>query len=189
MEGAEKVLEEIYKTLGIIFTPKIVNIPVCNVKVKSLDISLATNILNYKIKKKIIVSINNVPILPRTNEIIKSKIASIPLIDSSGITSNLNIVNDIFIKRKPIPWRELPNDLKVKLLGEIKTKWPQYYQEGIKIIGIYDSIPIGKIKTLKVDENNGILSFNLKNEYTDEKRTNLLVFKFLKDDVLRSIAF
>jgi len=188
MEGAEKVLEEIYKTLGIISKPEIIDIPICNVDIKSLDVTLTTSVLNYKIEK-VSGAIIDVLILPRANEMMRSKVVNIPLICSIDIVSNLDIVNDIFIKRKPTPWRELSNDLKVKLLSEIKTKWPQHYQEGIKIIGIYDSIPIGKIKTLKVDEETGILSFNLKNEYTNEKRTNLVVFKFLKDDTLRSIAF
>lgn len=188
MEGAEKVLEEIYKTLGLVSKPEIIDIPVCDVDIKSLDVSLTPKVFEYKIEK-ILSTIIDAPILPRANEIIKSEVVNVPLIYSSDIISSLDIVNDIFIKRKPILWRDLSNDLKVKLLSEIKTKWPQYYQEGIKIIGIYESIPIGKVKTLKVDEETGILSFNLKNEYIDEKRTNLLVFKFLKDDILRSIAF
>lgn len=90
-----------------------------------------------------------------------SKISFIPIEIDIRLGSNIEIINNVFIKRYPTPWKELPDETKVKLLYEIKTRW-ESYSEGLKIIGVYKDIPVARVKTLIVDKNTGILSFNLK---------------------------
>ncbi|MBC7319952.1 hypothetical protein H5T89_04850 [bacterium] len=187
MERTEKVLEEVYKVLGIAFTPKIIDIPIHSTEINSLDVNLVTRISKYEIGK-ISNPVVEVTVALDTEGKIKRKIIDIPIFFLVNIVTDLVIINSIFIKRYPNSWRNLPEETKVKLLTEIKAKWPQYL-EGIKIIGVYNDIPIGRVKSIRVDERTGILSFNLKEESVEENRVNLLVFKFLKDETLRSIAF
>jgi len=188
MEGAEKILEEIYRTLGLTLTPKVIDVPIERIEVRSLDLTLDIRFSNYELER-ISGKIVDVPIRPTVDERLRGKIISILPVFTVNIKTDSEVINDVFIRKSPILWRDIPNELKIKLLAEIKTRWSENYSEGIEIIGIYEDIPIGRIKTIKVDERTGVLSFNLKKEFTDEKRTNLLVFKFLNDNVLRSIAF
>jgi len=188
MEGAEKILEEIYRGLGLTLTPKIIDVPIERIEVRSLDLTLDIRFSNYELER-IFGSIIDVPILPAVNERLRSTIVSVLPVFPVNIKTDSEVINNIFIRKSPILWRDIPNELKIRLLAEIRTRWSENYSAGIEIIGIYEDVPIGRIKTIKVDERTGILSFNLKKEFTDEKRTNLLVFKFLKDNILRSIAF
>lgn len=187
MEGTEKVLEEVYKALGIVFAPKIIDIPIHSTEIVSLDVSLVTKISNYEIGR-ISNSIVEVTLGLDKERKMKGRVNSIPISFSVNTVTNLGIINGVFIKRYPSLWKDLPEETKIKLLTEIKVKWPQYL-EGIKIIGVYKDIPIGRVKSIRVDERTGILSFNLKEESVEEKRANLLVFRFLKDETLRSIVF
>lgn len=187
MERTEKVLEEIYKVLGIDFNPTVVDVPIYNTEIRTIDVNLVTRIFSLEIERLYSKPVK-VPITLDEKEKMRSEINNIFLSFPVNITANLSIINAVFIKRYPCSWRDLPEETKIKLLSEIKDKWPQY-MEGIKIIGVYKDIPLGRVKSLLVDEKTGILSFNLKEEYIEEKKTNLIVFKFLKDETIRSIAF
>lgn len=187
MERTEKVLEEIYKVLGVNFTPVIVDIPIYSTEIKSIDVNLVAKVSKIEIERiyskpvKVIITLDK-------EEKVRGRINSLLISFLTSIVTNLSIVNSVFIRRYPGSWKDLPEETKIKLLAEIKNKFPQYI-EGIKIIGVYKDIPLGRIRNLLVDEKTGILSFNLKEEYIEEKRANLLVFRFLKDETLRSIAF
>ncbi|MCX7795866.1 MAG: hypothetical protein N2380_05035 [bacterium] len=186
MERTEKVLEEIYKVLGINFAPTVVNVPIHSIEIKSIDVELIAKISGLEIERfhsKLV----GVSILDK-EEKLKGKINNISISFLTNISSNLGVVNSVFIKRYPNSWKDLPEEIRIKLIAEIRDRWPQYI-DGIKIIGVYKDIPLGRIKNLLVDEKTGILSFNLREEYTEEKKANLIVFKFLKDETLRSIAF
>ncbi len=187
MERTEKVLEEIYRILGIDFAPIIVDVPIYNTEIKSIDVNLVARISKVEIER-IYGKPVKVTIALDREEKIRSKVNNVFVYFPIGIVTNLSIVNSVFIRRYPGSWKDLPEETKIKLLAEIKNKFPQYI-EGIKIIGVYKDIPLGRIRNLLVDEKTGILSFNLKEEYIEEKRANLLVFRFLKDETLRSIAF
>lgn len=187
MERTATIIEEIYKILGADFKPKIIDEPLYNIEIKTSDMTLNTEIQEYKIEK-ISGRVVDEKILSPEKERFSSKISSIPIVINAKIDSKIEVINDIFIKKYPMLWKDLPDEIKVKLLYEIKNQFPTY-TEGLKIIGIYKDIPIDRVKVLMVDENTGILSFNLKNNVTGGNRKDLLVFKFLHDDKLRSIAF
>lgn len=187
MERATSIIEEIYRILGTDFKPKIIDEPLNIIEVKSFSITLDTKILDCKIEG-ISGKISEEKVLSSKRERFSSKVLSIPVDIKVKLDSDLEIVNNVFIKKYPTPWKDLSDEIKVKLLYEIKTRW-ESYSEGLKIIGVYKDIPVGRIKTLMVDENTGILSFNLKDTPNEGERNNLLVFKFLQDDKLRSIVF
>jgi len=187
MERASEIIEEIYRILGPNFKPKIIDQPIYGIEVKSLDITLDTEILDYKIER-VSGRVIDEKILFSPAERFIGKILSASVDMHLKVNSSIEIINNVFIKKHPVLWKSIPDEMKAKLLYEIKTK-SSSYSEGLKIIGIYEDIPIGRIKTMMVDENTGILSFNLKDSATEEKRSNLLVFKFIQDDKLRSIVF
>lgn len=187
MERATAIIEEIYRILGVDFKPEIINEPLDTVEVKSFSLTLDTKILDYKIEK-LSGKVLDEKVLSSKRERFGGKVLSIPIKIIANLDSDLEIINNVFIKRYPALWRDLPDETKRKLLYEIKTRWGSY-SGGLKIIGVYKDIPVSRIKSIMVEENTGVLSFNLKDSPTEGERRNMLVFKFVQDDRLRSIVF
>jgi len=188
MERDQTLLKDIYKILGINLNPEIIDVPVGAYRIKDIDIGFDIKILSYKIDK-ISTKIDTIDLISFSPETIKGKVSTISVSIPFSISSRLELMNSIPVRRLPISWKMLSDEEKLFLLQEIKTRWPQL-SAGIKIIGLYREVPIERIDTMVVDENTGVLSFNIKNTpFGETKRSNLLVLKFVEDEKIRSLVF
>jgi hypothetical protein len=188
MEREQALLRDIYKILGVDFKPKITDIPINTFKIKDIDIRFHTKRLGHKIEK-FSSQIKVVKPASFKRESMRGKIDTITISIPVSILSKVDLINSIPIRRFPVPWRMLSDEEKLFLLQEIRTKWPQFSM-GLKIIGVYREIPIERIDIMTVEENTGVLSFNLKEKPLEEiRKMNLLVFKFVEDEKIRSLVF
>ncbi|MGB9682052.1 MAG: hypothetical protein ACP5RW_01925 [bacterium] len=188
MEREQAFLKDIYKILGLDFKLDIINVPLRGYDIENIDIKFDINVSSYKMEKNPI-NIDRVDLTSFTPKEIKGKVSKVDISVPLRIFSEVELVNRIPMRRFPISWRTLSDDEKLFLLQEIKSKWPDL-STGLKIIGIYREVPIERIDTMTVDESTGVLSFTLKDaSFGEIEKNNLLVFKFVEDERIRSLVF